>query len=66
MEIDWQGLIGKLEEAGWSRKSIAEYCRVPYTTLCDIANGSSKAPRGILAVRLHAMQGLKPSVREAA
>lgn len=50
---EWQQRIGWCEAAGMTRRQIAEYCDLAYSSLSDIANGASKEPRGMAAVRLH-------------
>lgn len=57
-----------------SRKAIADAVGMSYSALCDVVNGNTKEPRGMAAVKLHALAqsirpdifGPAPSEREAA
>lgn len=52
MKTIWQERISACEAAGISRKQIAEFCDVPYSTLNDLALGYTKEPKGMAAVKL--------------
>lgn len=52
-ENDWQSKIALIEASGLTRKDICDACDIAYSTLSEIANGGSKEPRGIKAVKLH-------------
>lgn len=52
METVWKERIAACEAAGLTRKQIAEYCGVPYSTLNDLALGYTKEPKGMAAVKL--------------
>lgn len=57
---DWTSRIIELEESGWSLTAIAEHIGLSPSAVSEIKQGRSKAPRGMAAVRLHGMEGLKP------
>lgn len=52
---DWSLRITALEAAGWSLVDIAKEVGLSTSAVSDIKRGASKAPRGMAAVRLHAL-----------
>lgn len=63
---DWKEMIARCEAGGWSRKAIAEYCGLAYTSLCDIAKGHTTEPKGMAAVKLHELASRIPPVKAKA
>ena len=62
-EPDWKERIAACESAGMSRREIAAAVGMSYSALCDVVNGNTKEPRGLAAVKLHALaQSLCPDV----
>lgn len=57
----WAQRIAELEAAGWSLTSMGAYIGLSPQSLSDIKQGRSKEPRGMAAVKLHAMEGLTPA-----
>lgn len=49
----WQERVALCESTGLTRKDIAAYCGMAYSTLCDLSAGNTNEPRGYAAVRLH-------------
>ncbi len=52
---DWQARIADLEAAGYSLTGIGQQIGLSPQSLSDIKQGRSRAPRGMAAVRLHAL-----------
>lgn len=57
----WAQRIAALEADGWSLTGIGAYIELSPQSLSDIKQGRTIEPRGMAAVRLHAMEGLKPA-----
>jgi len=53
----WAQKIADLEAAGWSLTGIGQHIELSPQSLSDIKQGRSKEPRGMAAVRLHALHG---------
>jgi predicted transcriptional regulator len=65
--MDWQKLIGDLQEAGLSQVEIAQKCGCSQPTINDLSTGKNKNPRysiGDALRRLHAKR--KPVTSKAA
>ena len=56
----WSEKIAALEAAGWSLTALARVIDLSLPALSDIKHGRTVAPRGMAAVRLHAMPILPP------
>jgi transcriptional regulator with XRE-family HTH domain len=52
---DWSARIKQLEEAGWSLTQIASDVGLSVSSISDLKNGRSDQPRGMAAVKLHAL-----------
>lgn len=57
----WAQRIADLEASGWSLTAIGQHIDLSPQSLSDIKQGRSKEPRGMAAVRLHAMEGKRPA-----
>ena len=58
----WSDRIAALESAGWSLTGLAREIGISPQALSDIKQGRTIEPRGMAAVRLHALhQALPPS-----
>lgn len=62
----WAQKIADLEAAGWSLTGIGQEIELSPQSLSDIKQGRSKEPRGMAAVRLHALHARLTDQREAA
>jgi transcriptional regulator with XRE-family HTH domain len=51
----WAERIAELETAGWSLKQIADDIGSSQQAASELKQGRSKAPRGMVAVKLHAL-----------
>lgn len=56
----WAQRIADLEASGWSLSAIGLHIGLSPQSLSDIKQGRSKEPRGMAAVRLYAMDGMRP------
>lgn len=56
----WAQKIADLEAAGWSLTGIGRHIELSPQSLSDIKQGRSKEPRGMAAVRLHALHSELP------
>jgi len=59
MTNNWKERIAWCEAAGMTRQQIAAQCGLAYSSLSDIANGASKEPRGMAAVKLYKLSESK-------
>lgn len=55
MDTTWAERIADLEAAGWSLTQIGKDIELSPQSLSDIKQGRSKEPRGMAAVKLHAL-----------
>lgn len=62
----WAEKIAALEAAGWSLVDIGRSVGLSSQALSDIKQGRSQEPRGMAAVRLHALKPLPPKRRKVA
>lgn len=62
----WADKIAALEASGWSLTELGRAIGLSPQALSDIKQGRTNEPRGMAAVRLHAMQGQRPPAQEAA
>lgn len=53
--MDWKTEISKLMDGGVSIKDISEETGLAVSSVYDLKNGYSTEPRGMAAVKLHAM-----------
>ncbi len=56
----WSEKIAALEAAGWSLTALARAVGLSPQALSDIKQGRTVEPRGMAAVRLHAMPVVPP------
>ncbi len=55
MEATWSDIIRGLEDRGWSLVALGARVQLSPQGLSDIKHGRTKAPNGMVAVRLHAL-----------
>lgn len=68
MSTNWSEIIAALLDRKWSLNEIAASVGVPYSTLSDIKQGRTSEPRGMTAVKLHALYstGAEPPKQKTA
>lgn len=68
MSTNWSEIIASLIDRKWSLNEIADAIGTPYSTLSDIKQGRTTEPRGMTAVKLHALYstGATPPKQKAA
>lgn len=53
--MDWQKTISDLEALGWSQTALAAEIGLTVGSVSDIKRGRTREPRGMAAVKLHAL-----------